>query len=413
MFNNRNFLIFTGVFLLNNLYLLTGKIPLILLFGTSLIKLLPQVSKIFKNSLTRFYLIIFFLSGFILSFRLTESFYYDYLIFEDLFRIVIYLVFFNLIILYKRPERTNLLHSIITYSLHVGIIIGVIQFFIPTEFNMWVMKIGGEHLKVMPENKFRVGGAWLDPNSYAATIVIMLAYYIQKKLRSSFGAIDWYLLILVGFLVNVSGSRLGLLMLGLLLLRLLWVKFSSKTLIPLVFGLIIVIAGFNAYIQNLESNNNVTVLSRFFGNNERIKFEASHSSNLRLQTFSNGIEFATEHLGLGHGLFLFKNYYWDYNMAKMRYHNYPHNWFIYTLAEFGIWSFLLFIFVFKWFLQARRNNQLFLFFLFACMLMLLSNIAYYPTFFLCITYLIINKGSNEDRIYSPIPYREGAGQGGL
>ncbi len=400
-------LLVIGVILLNNLYVFLGKPFLICLIILNIFLILkrPATKTIINNSLNLFYILVLLFSIIFLC-RFFDNKYFDYVVFDDFFRIIPYLIYFNTIIVYSEKIKSIFfLKKLVFYSLNVAIILGFIQYIYPQEFNDLVLSVGGEHLGIMSESKFRVGGTWLDPNTYAASLCIFYGIYKVNKFKERYSILDLYFLTAIGVLINLSGSRLGLVMFGFIILKIGFSKLSLKKIIGIAFFTLFSILVLKVYVDNMNVGKNVTLLVRLLGNNERLKFEASHSTNLRFQTFENGLKFSKEHLGIGHGIFLFKPYYWNYNQQKERYHNYPHNWYIYTIAEFGFLSIILFGFILYWFIKSNKRGSLFVYFLFTIKLMLLSNIMYYPSSFLCITFFVLynrNLIKDEDSIHSPI-----------
>ena len=382
-----NFII--GVCLLGNLYYLG---PLIGLAQEYLIIFFFTISfvffiKCFSNKIVK--LLNFKLA---ISFTLISIFLFlinilinDYEIrVNDIIRILWYVFFFGWTYSLYDYEKKSLMVLCSKWSIYLLFIILIISFFEYYFYNIFWIFLGGEQRYT--EN-IRLAGTFQDSNTFAGALVIFLYIYLKNNGFTLWG---WMYLFIASFLINLSGSRMGLILLSILLINFLinlqLNHFTRKKVIILVISLIcifVTIIFFNSIqIKNREETNTISIVDRFF--NESYNYSNENSNIEREQSLRDGL-----FVGLSANLILPPgNLYFvsKWNKEKKVLHV-PHNSILYIFVEYGIYSMIPFYILYLVWRRAKKTNLKSLYILMLIQIFFLPNALYYSSIFFIIFFI--------------------------
>jgi len=200
----------------------------------------------------------------------------------------------------------------------------------------------------------------------------------------------WMYLFIASFLINLSGSRMGLILLSILLINFLinlqLNHFTRKKVIILVISLIcifVTIIFFNSIqIKNREETNTISIVDRFF--NESYNYSNENSNIEREQSLRDGL-----FVGLSANLILPPgNLYFvsKWNKEKKVLHV-PHNSILYIFVEYGIYSMIPFYILYLVWRRAKKTNLKSLYILMLIQIFFLPNALYYSSIFFIIFFI--------------------------
>jgi hypothetical protein len=384
-----NFIV--AIFLLTNLYFLNNlvSIPRNLIIVSLLVISFLFFLKNFSTkllSLLGFQLVVSYV---VLSFIL---FILNLLLFDyeingnDIIRVVGYMFFFCWTFsLYKSDEISfnRYLAKLCTTLLIIIVIISFFEYYF--YFAFWSL-INGEAIDW--EGDVRLAGTFMDPNSFASALSVYLFIYLRLK---GFGLKGWAYLLISLFLINLSGSRLGLVLVVVILVPQLTKIDVNLAFLKKVFFLISCLAltllvYFNSF--KIESDDDYTAVSTFdriFNEEKKVKSDAS--SNERLQSIDDALATINfSNLVLPPGSLYFKSK-WE---KEVNVRHFPHSSFLYLLVEYGVYVIWQLIIILLVYMKSRKSKTTTLFFLLFFQFLLLPNAMYYPTIFLIIFYIEIN-----------------------
>ena len=372
-----------GTIVLTNLYYLS---PLIGLERLDVILILLVVSLIFylirfnKKSLFlsnhKLVLSIVTLSSF---FLIINSAFNNYTFYpNDIIRILIYLFYFNwTFFLYQnnsikyRVYITKLLELIFICI----ILMSLAEYFIPTVFRSLIFDNYIDY-----ENSIRLAVTFRDPNSFATSLCIFLFIYLRLKgltLKSTF------LTIIVLFIVNLSGSRLGLLLLLFVLFDVLKYHINVKKMIAISAILFFSIFGYNQIIKyKITEVKTETIFERVFDQGK--SYASSSSLDQRFDSYTAALDaISISNMILPPGNFLFKSK-WKEEINKR---HYPHSSFLYMLVEYGVFFIWPLIIILKLRDKSKKSKLNNLYYMLIILLLILPNIIYYSIVFFIINHI--------------------------
>jgi len=372
-----------GVIVLTNLYYLS---PLIGLERLNVILILLLVSLIFY--LVRFNKKSFRLSNHKLVLSITTlSFFFliinyafnNYTFYpNDIIRILIYLFYFNwTFFLYQnnsikyRTYITKLIELIFIFV----ILMSLAEYFIPTIFRSIIFDDYIDY-----DNSIRLALTYRDSNSFATSICVFLFIYLKIKgitVKSTF------LFLIVLLLVNLSGSRLGILLLIVLVFDVLKHHFNLKNMI--VFSTVLLVLSFsiNLIVKDKTTETKTeTVFERLF-DKEKVQ-KSSSSLDQRFDSYQAGLDaISLSNIILPPGNFLFKSK-WKQKIDKR---HYPHSSFLYMIVEYGIFVIWPLIILFKLKKKSKKSKLNLLYYMLIISLFVLPNIIYYSIVFFIINHI--------------------------
>jgi len=326
-----------------------------------------------------------------------------YIFFESIVsRIIITITFFSIMLFYANPHENNdidsndLIRIIILFfyfvwtglkygnsqdlkkyivqvsfiSLVISFVLAIFEYNMPSIFGLMF-----KEENVFDEDTWirRVGGTLRDANTFSCAIIIYAFFLYQYVLKYKKKILLLSVLILLFYLVNLSGSRQGILLFVVCCIYFFFdLKLSSKNKFFIILSVCVFSLGMG--VKSLADKSEMdTVFARILQENE--KADASKAD--RWQSIVNGVDFTlSNYYGLyGPGSILFikfwkKKFKDDVEVA-------PHNLFVFLYAQFGILSLVLFWFLAQFFLKATNKNLNFISIIFIIFVFLLSNIIYY------------------------------------
>jgi len=371
-----NFIV--GILLFSNLYYLSP------LFGLSYIPLLTSLIIIcscgfifrYKRSFSKLLMLKLSFRLIVLSFILLSiqilSVYKIYI--NDILRITLYTFYFGwTLFLFKNKIE---LYSHIKKQFIVLFFLIIIMSY--SEYYFYDLF----HLIIDPEfitgqGNYRLTNTFLDPNAFAFALVSFA--YIYTRLEKSI-LYKITIVFITFLLVNYTGSRLGLLLSLILLIKFvkIFLKNKSKTkylIFFLFFGYFLLIPN-----SNNDYSNKASIVQRLTKKSNN----ASASSNARIRSLKNGLEASNlSNIILPPGNLFFRSK-WEIDDNGR---HYPHSTFLYMFVEYGIyvfWPLLIFIPLYK---KAKITKNRQLFFILMVALSLLPNQIYYSSCFLIIFFI--------------------------
>jgi hypothetical protein len=389
-----NFIV--GLFVLSNLYFLNS---LIGISRNSLIVSLMLISLVFFLKNFSFKLVSFLnfklgLSFILLSavFLILNIFFKDYQINpNDMFRVFWYMLFFGWTnALYKEDKKG--FQQYIKRLCEVLLLVIVVISFFEYYFYLLFRALVAEDSDDLVQN-IRLAGTFMDPNSFAGALSVFLFIYLKEN---GFTIKGWIYFLVSFLLINLSGSRLGLLLLLVIVLPYVF-NFKLIYLIKKSFLVVFFIGMLSMLYLNVvkkEDNkeyNAVSTVDRIFNPEFQDKSEASN--NERLGSIDDGIRASSiSNLILPPGNFYFQSKW----KQEIKGEHYPHSGFIYMLDEYGIYVFLPLLIVFMTYKKFLRSKNMPLFFLMIAQFLLLPNFMYYPIIFFIIFYIEMNYEYSRD-----------------
>lgn len=383
-----NFLI--GLILLGNLYYLAPLVGLskdivvILVLSVSLFFSFIRFSIRFSNFLFVKIAIVFLLLS-IMFFILNSLFSVYAPSFNNLIRVIWYVSFFGWTYKLYRNEK-ELSDVFLKWTTVILIIISLISYFEYYNYNLFWEIIMNDPRELI--TNVRLAGTYIDANSFAAALVTYLFIFLRTNKSNIF---NWIYFFAVAFLINLSGSRMGLLLIAIVFINhILFQPYFNKVkvikiLIMAFLMLLISVLMFSTKDIDFKANKQYTsetTISRVFDDSRNNRTEAS--TNERLESLKTGLNTAIGiNLIIPPGAIYFESKWNDEVDSK----HYPHNSIIYMFVEYGLfflWPMYILFLVWK---KSRVVKLKALFTLLLFQLLFLPNAMYYSTFFLIIFYI--------------------------
>lgn len=377
-------LLFFSIYIINFLYIPASiilKIPQNIQLGIALFIFISfsifHCRKSDFGNLTNFKLVSFYL---IASLFLTPFYYNINWWPNDMVRCVLLLfLFFSLRVTFKK-HYLSAIKIIALFTIIIQYLFCIPQLYFK-ELYIIIMGLNSESLT-------RVSGSLVDPNVFSFTIctcyiIVVYTLNLTGKIKSLF-IISFSLFSL--YLVNLSGSRGGLLIITLVfLLYLKSVLRSTVFLASLSFISILLFFSISIFSSSNNSEQETTI-DRFFSQDEKIKTYSSSSSDQRLGSLQEGFTLIKENYFLfGPGIFMY-NYVWE----KHNFYVFPHNTFVYLYSMFGIFSlipfYILTVLPYRYIKFSIPKKLLFVTLLFS--LMLSVNVVFYPLSFMLLDLIV-------------------------
>jgi len=291
---------------------------------------------------------------------------------NDLIRLIILFFYFVWTGLkFGNPqELKKFIVRISLISLIISFLLALFEYNMPSIFGLMF-----KEENIFDEDSWirRVGGTLRDANTFSCAILIYVFFLYQYVLKYKNKFLLLVTLFLLFYLVNLSGSRQGILLFAVCCFYFFFdLKLSPKNKFFIILSVCIVSLGIG--VKSLADKSEMdTVFARILKEND--KADASKAD--RWQSIVNGVDFTLDnYYGLyGPGSILFikfwkKKFKDDVEVA-------PHNLFVFLYAQFGVLSLILFWFLAQFFLKAANKNMNFISIIFIIIVFLLSNIIYY------------------------------------
>ena len=375
--------LFVGSFLLSNLYYLS---PIVGLSNSSVIIFLIVVSFfgfILRFDLYNFKLLVTKLtfSLVILSFILfiiNSLWNYDIHI-NDIIRITCYTFYFCWTIsIFKNKNSLLKIHLKKLLSILFFLIV-IMTFFEYYFYEIFKLIIDNEFTPYASTDGRRLAVTFRDPNSFAFAMISFVYVYIrlEKSPLKIFIALITTILI-----VNLTGSRLGLLLFVVLFIPLLIKFFKNFNFSKVLLITLFLPTLFFVPISTNEDSKTDSLVERI-NDSEKVG-GASESTSQRIESLEAGIRASNlSNIFIPPGNLLFRSK-WE-SVVKAR--HYPHSTFLYMFVEYGIyiiWPLLILLLIYK---KAKRVRTLGLYSILIIGFFLLPNVIYDSTTFFIIYYI--------------------------
>ncbi len=382
-----------GVVLITNLYLLGGitKIPnafsILFCLGVSIYGFLKsfQINLFFSllnNWIVSIYLSLSVIFGFIDFFIHETS--PD---FNDMIRVSLYAIYFSwtCFIFNDKFSFNYWLNKVGIWSVWVLIIEGFIELFFPF---VWALFLSSN---VEKRNFGRIGGTLIDSNMFACTLlllVIILYYEVFNKNNKKHNRAAIIIALPTLYLIEISGSRQAILALVVFFIALALPKMNFRKLfnfLILLLGFVVIFVLALDPIKNYAADNPSSAISRVLGGEQSIQ---SAQSNLdRKNSLLQGLSMISDNYFLyGPGLFNFAS-----RWQKDSVYYVPHNGLIYLMAQFGVFSLLVFYLFYCSFLKSWSIKRVAIFMVVVIHLFFQPNAMYYAITFLGLFYIDVKK----------------------
>ncbi|MFN3589087.1 MAG: hypothetical protein ACK4UP_06860 [Spirosomataceae bacterium] len=382
-----NFIV--GIFLLSNLYFLNNligvsrEVLIISLLVISFIFFLKNYSSKLLTLLGTQLVLIFFLLSFVF-FLLNLALKSYEVNANDIVRVIGYMFFFGWTFSLYRHNMKSLrryLTRLIELLLIIIVLMSIVEYYY---YNIFRSFLVGEEIDVV--GGVRLAVTYMDPNSFASALAVYLFIHLSINGYSLKGIL---VVLVISVLINLTGSRLGLLLLVIILFH--NIKKINLTFKFVKTGLffLFVLLGFYLASLGFSSEENeyksVSAFDRFF--NSEFEDKSKASSDERINSLIDGYSSLNlSNFFFPAGGFFFKAK-WE---REVNARHYPHSSFLYLIVEYGIYAILpIFIFL-KLYLRSRISKLKSLYLLLFLQLLLLPNAMYYATIYLIIFFIEIN-----------------------
>jgi len=379
-----NFVI--GTILLLNLYLLSGilRMPylpiLILCMGISFYYLIKGFKRavffsLINNWNTLFYIVI---SVFLLLLQFAFVDKVNEVKINDSIRILIYCMYFSwTAFLYADAQQLKkFIFKIAFVSFIILFLEAIVEIYDPFLFALFLSEN-------VSKTMLRVGGTFADANAFSNAVVIlgfMILKFMPTLSKKQQIALSVFVFLCMLYLVELSGSRQGILLLMVLsiyftptILR----QFTPKKILLFLALIVLIILLLSPVIYQYLLNNPDSSLARVLFDTENPK---SINSDLeRSSAMTAGLNYIKNHFYLyGTGMFLFENEWTQYVQVQIPF---PHNSFVFLYCQYGILAVLIFYFFWIAIKRAFTQNLWPLVVMLFIQMYLLSNPVYYPMHF--------------------------------
>jgi hypothetical protein len=372
-----------GAILLLNLYLLTGifKMPylpvLIFCLVVATFFLINRFDRsvffsLVNNWNTLFYILF---SLFFMLIQLASAENQLEFKFNDSIRIVIYTIYFSwTAFLYQgKANFTSFIFQLSLVCFLILLVEGIIEMLDPFLFALMLSEN-------VSKTMLRLGGTFADANAYSNAVVIfgfMVFKFMPNMPNNRKVGLFFFVFVTMLYLVELSGSRQGILLLIVLCVYFLpnfIRKIGLRKMLIVLFALLLLLLTLSPFIYQYLLQNPDSSLARVLFDSENPK---SINSDLeRSSAMIAGLTYIKNHFYLyGTGMFLFENEWSNYVQVKIPY---PHNSFVYLFCQYGIGALLFFYFL--WISTKRAFSQHLwpLMLMLFIQLFLLPNPVYYP-----------------------------------
>jgi hypothetical protein len=277
------------------------------------------------------------------------------------------------------------LNKVGIWSVWVLIIEGFIELFFPF---VWALFLSSN---VEKRNFGRIGGTLIDSNMFACTLlllVIILYYEVFNKNNKKHNRAAIIIALPTLYLIEISGSRQAILALVVFFIALALPKMNFRKLfnfLILLLGFVVIFVLALDPIKNYAADNPSSAISRVLGGEQSIQ---SAQSNLdRKNSLLQGLSMISDNYFLyGPGLFNFAS-----RWQKDSVYYVPHNGLIYLMAQFGVFSLLVFYLFYCSFLKSWSIKRVAIFMVVVIHLFFQPNAMYYAITFLGLFYIDVKK----------------------
>jgi len=373
-------IVLTNLYYLNNLIGIPRDVLIILTFLISLFYFIRNWSnKILSLLGVKFTLSLFLLSLILFS---LNSLFFEYEFYSnDMLRIFLYTFYFGWTFSLYKDNKEHFQKYLIRLLELILIIVIIMTYFEYFLYDSFKILISEEFIDL--GNDRRIALTFMDANSCAGAIIVFSFLYLNLN-GISFKSLFYFIISLL--IINLTGSRMGFILIAISILPYLKVIFSKfnigkialSTGLMVMFGLLFSI---NSNFFTFEKKElSISIFDRMFTEDEK----SAASTDQRIESISNGFKASTlSNLILPPGNFYFRSK-WERVVAAR---HYPHSSFIYMLVEYGIYLLWPLFFTYLLYKKSKQTKLKILFFLLMVELLFLPNTVYYSTIFLIFFYI--------------------------
>ncbi|OYU95053.1 MAG: hypothetical protein CFE21_12150 [Bacteroidetes bacterium B1(2017)] len=302
--------------------------------------------------------------------------------FNDLIRVTGASFYFNWVF-FACDTQTKIKSFFLRFSVGLYLILlaqAIVEYYFPVEFGVLV---SGALTKI----SIKVSTTLSDSNNFADIIIILsiiilnlYTFKSSKQYRMAYMG----LLVLDFVLVNISGSRQGLIFWAILFLGFIWgfVKgFSIKKLLQIGGALAILISLLVPILISYFEENPGSAVGRLFLGGAN----SGESTNSRWSTIEAGFEFIkSNYFLLGSGSINFDKAWFDFTSNDTPL---PHNSFVFLYCQYGIFTFALVYLLFRSMKRAIKARQMLMVFGFLIPFFFQPNFPYYAISVFVLSYI--------------------------
>lgn len=302
--------------------------------------------------------------------------------FNDLIRVSAGVFFFNWVFFaFSTSEKLKFFYLKFSSGLLLILFIqGCIEYYFPIEFGLLVSK-------EVTKTSVKVATSLSDPNNFADLVVVLCIIILnlgEFKTRFIYRAFYFFLLLVSFFLVNISGSRQGLILWGIFLFGFVWEfikKWSVKRILVFGAGILVMVSMMLPLLFSYFSDNQGSAVARLFLGGAN----SDESSNSRWSTIEAGFEFVKVNYFLfGSGSINFDKAWFDLTSNDTPL---PHNSFLFLYCQYGIFTILLYYLFYKTLNRAFVSKQFLLIFGLLVPYFFQPNFPYYPISLFIFSYI--------------------------
>lgn len=318
-----------------------------------------------KTYYTKFFLLFFTMSLVLVPVNMFKG--YEFRA-NDMIRVFWYVSLLNWILAFckKKNNIEKFVKRLLYYLIILFVLLSAFEYFNKTAF---VAIVYGE----LPEEiEFhRLAITFRDSNSYAAVVSLFLFIIIRLEKNIYFQILT---IIISAELINLSGSRMGVLLLFIIVIWWLIKRVNTRYYIPICATAILFILTIGVTSNSHHDEEQESAISRIFAKESAQYASAQKSSVERQNSIKDGLEFGiSDNMIIPAGSF-----YFDYKWRHTSNHDYhfPHSSFVYLFCEYGVYCLFFFGILFKLLILSKKKNELLFFLIVVIPLLLLPNIVY-------------------------------------
>lgn len=308
--------------------------------------------------------------------------------FNDILRCFLYILIFYNLRRYFRYNYLNVLRKFIIWSTIIQIPFCLVQLLLPNYYFI-LMDFG------QTSTLYRITGTLVDPNLFSYFLIVAFIFITFSLTITAKKNIIIFMLLAITlfYLVDMSGSRGGMILMGIAFIYVFIKKLRNKQrLITLFFTIVLLIffvGNIEYQIKDASKKEMMTGFARFFSSGTKTARWSKASSEQRLSSIEDGIQLIRKDGFLvGPGSFYYESV-WDSNFHQVK----PHNFIVFLYSMFGLLSlYPIYILLWKTYLNSKGSSfNFFMYFILVFSLMLTVNLMFYPLTFLLIEIISFTK----------------------
>jgi uncharacterized membrane protein len=302
--------------------------------------------------------------------------------FNDLIRVTGICLYFNWVFFVcNTPEKIKSFYLRFGAGLYLILLAqAIVEYYFPVEFGVLISG-------AITKSSIKVSTTLSDSNNFADFIIILsiiLLNLYQYKSSKQYRIAYLILLILSFVLVNISGSRQGLILWAIFFFGFVWdfvKEFSIRKLLKLGGVIVLLISSvIPQLISYFEENPGSAVARLFLGG-----ANSGESTNSRWSTIEAGFEFIKSNYFLfGSGSINFDKAWFDFTSNDTPL---PHNSFVFLYCQYGVFTIILVFLLYKSIQRALAAGQLLIVWGFLIPFFFQPNFPYYGISIFVLSYI--------------------------